>query len=212
MPSLVGRNDVQTRGQAESNAANERVGEAHSSQIDLRVAPQERAHLVLRGEKLAERIVQRRSGARSNALRRLASESRLQWSCVTASSASHLRLQSRRLSSRTPRIVACCSWPMKRLPRSPRIGRSTAMSCGKRSSPLLLRSRVEGGVLRRHESRAVAGRDASDRQRGFELVVLLKKGPLAWLRVLRLVCARSVRTCVCVVSRAQSPGLAHESD
>jgi hypothetical protein len=68
MTSLMGRNNVQARRKAESNAANKRVRESHTGQVDVRVAPQERAHLVVGRKELRDRIAKRRLAPRSNTL------------------------------------------------------------------------------------------------------------------------------------------------
>jgi hypothetical protein len=44
---FVRSDDVQPRGEAEPNAANERIREPHSHEIDMRVFPKERSHRVL---------------------------------------------------------------------------------------------------------------------------------------------------------------------
>ena len=65
------RNHVQAGRKTEPNAADKRIRETHASQVDVRVPPQERAHIVLRSEELAGRIVEWNSRARPNALMRL---------------------------------------------------------------------------------------------------------------------------------------------
>ncbi len=64
---LVRCDDVQTCGKTEANAADERVREVHAGQVGVRVAAQECADLVLRGEELPGRIAERRRRARLNA-------------------------------------------------------------------------------------------------------------------------------------------------
>ena len=57
---LMRRNDVEAGREAESNAADKRVRESHPGEIDLRVAPQEGAHLGVRSKELPERIAKGR--------------------------------------------------------------------------------------------------------------------------------------------------------
>jgi hypothetical protein len=55
--ALVRGDDMEVGGETETNAANERIRKAPAGQIDLRILPHKRAHLVLRREELHDRVV-----------------------------------------------------------------------------------------------------------------------------------------------------------
>ena len=77
VPALVRRDDVQAGGEAEPQTADERIGKAHAGEIDVGVAPQEPAHIVVRGQERRHGIGQRWRVARRDQARRLAPGERL---------------------------------------------------------------------------------------------------------------------------------------
>src|SRR4029079_18779283 len=66
MPALVGGEHVQSRGETESNAPDERVREAHAGEIDVRVAAQKCTDAGLRVEKGRQRVVELGRRPRTN--------------------------------------------------------------------------------------------------------------------------------------------------
>ena len=72
VPALVRRDDVQPGGEAEPQTADKRIGKAHAGEIDVGVASQERADLVLRGQERRHGIGQWWRVARPDEARRLA--------------------------------------------------------------------------------------------------------------------------------------------
>lgn len=77
--SFVRRDDVQSRRQAEPNAADERIREAYAGEIRVGVRPHEDSNVVLRRQKRLGRFTQRRRLSRPNAARSLDSETRVDW-------------------------------------------------------------------------------------------------------------------------------------
>jgi hypothetical protein len=77
MPPFVRREHVQAGRQAESNAADERIRETHTRQIDVGEITQERADFVVGTQELRHRIGERGSLPWLNLLWRLALEPRL---------------------------------------------------------------------------------------------------------------------------------------
>jgi hypothetical protein len=66
MPSLVRRDDVEASGKTESDAANERIWEVNTREIEIAVRTQERVHVGLRRDKAGECVSERRCLARPN--------------------------------------------------------------------------------------------------------------------------------------------------
>src|SRR3989442_10343975 len=69
MTSLVRSDDVQTRGETEAHASYEGVRKPDRREVEIRVRPQELAHVVLRSRKTGERIPERGCRARSDGSR-----------------------------------------------------------------------------------------------------------------------------------------------
>ena len=71
MSSLMRRDDMQTRGQAEANAWYERIRETYTGKIQVGVHVQEGAHFMMRLDEVIESIFKSWRFARANAPRRL---------------------------------------------------------------------------------------------------------------------------------------------
>ena len=73
MTAFVRRRDVQSRRQAEPDAADERVREAHAGKIDVGVLCQKRTGIFMRRQELCDGVGKRRRLARDDILRCLSS-------------------------------------------------------------------------------------------------------------------------------------------
>src|SRR5438034_3507296 len=71
MTPLVCGDDVQPRREAESDAANEWIREAHPREIDAGVRPQKRPHVMLRGNERRDGVAECRRRPRPDGARRL---------------------------------------------------------------------------------------------------------------------------------------------